>query len=71
MGGYLCGPKVYQYNKLTFEVSACSGPWPLKKDGSPKAKASAQFYKWYHDFFSKLSKEDQESYRIGGGCIKF
>ena len=68
MQGFLCGPRLYEYEGWFFEVNACSGPWPLKKDGELRARAGNVFYTMYEKF-SKLSKEEKLKYRVGGGCI--
>ena len=66
MTGFLCGPKVYEYKGWLFEMSY-SGPWPLKKDGTPRERAGNKFWNMYKEF-DKLP--DKESYRVGGGCIR-
>lgn len=66
MRGFLCGPKVYEYKGWTFEMNY-SGPYPLKKDGSPRERAGDRFWKMFYEF-DKLS--DKENYRIGGGCME-
>lgn len=63
--GYLCGPRVYKYKGVVFEVNAYSGPWPLKKDGNPRARAGNRFYDLYAEWDGL---PDKESHRIGGGC---
>lgn len=67
--GFLCGPRLYEYGGWFFEVSASSGPWPLKKDGDPRERAGNVFYTMY-DKFDKLTKEEKLKYRVGGGCIR-
>jgi hypothetical protein len=67
--GFLCGPRIYEYNGMTFEY----GPticWPLRKDGEPRARAGAKFYDHIDGFF-KLSDDEKETYRVGGGCRSF
>ena len=70
MQGYLCGPRVYEYNGWIFEVPAACGPWPLKKDGDLRKRAGNVFYTMFEKF-NKLSKEEKQMYRVGGGCVTF
>lgn len=63
--GYLCGPRVYEYKCVVFEVSGYAGPWPLRKDGEPKKRAGDKFYSLYAEWDAL---PDKESYRVGGGC---
>jgi len=68
--GWLCGPKLYEYGGWFFEVHGSGHPWPLKKDGELRKRAGNVFYGMYHKF-SRLSKDEQRSYRVGGGCVRF
>ena len=65
---HLCGPKVYEFEGVSFEFSPIIGPWPLKKDGEPKVRAGKKFYDFYKRF-AALSVDEQEKFRTGGGCI--
>lgn len=38
MTGFICSHPVYEYKGWTWE-STYSGPWPLRKDGEPMARA--------------------------------
>jgi len=67
--GWLCGPKVYDFDGVTFEFSPMIGPWPLKKNGDPKKSAGEKFYAFYNRF-SSMTTEEQEKYRVGGGCVR-
>jgi hypothetical protein len=70
MANFFCSSPRYEYDGVVFEYSETGmiGPWPMRKDGSPKARAGKKF----HDTFAKWSAlPDKESYRIGGGCIRF
>jgi len=58
-----CFGKFYRYKGCYFEFHRWVGPWPLKKDGDPKARAGRGFYKLYEEF-AKLTDEQQESYQI-------
>jgi len=66
--GYLCGPRIYEYAGWLFEVSACNGPWPLKKDGGLRARAGSVFYTMY-ERFDALTDKEKRNYRVGGGCV--
>ena len=68
--GHLCGPRLYEFEGVSFEFSYIIGPWPLKKNGEPKKLAGRRFYALY-DRFSKLPEAEQEKHRTGGGCITF
>ena len=66
--GFICGPHEYVFEGVHFEIHSYCGPWPLKKDGDPKARAGKKFFDLY-DRFRALSKEEQEKCHLGGGCI--
>jgi len=68
--GYLCGPKVYEFEGWEFEVSGGSGPWPVTKEGEPYKRAGRVFYAMICRFES-LPKAEQEAHCIGGGCCSF
>jgi len=68
--GFICGPRLYEYEGWFFEDHAGSGPWPLKKDGELRKRAGKKFYDMYMRF-SRLSKEQKAKYRVGGGCQSF
>ncbi len=70
MRGFICGPRLYEYQGWFFEVHANCGPWPLKKDGDPRKRAGFGFYKMY-DGFDRLPNGEKEKYRVGGGCVSF
>ncbi len=67
MTGFVCSPHLYEFEGWYFEYSPriC---WPLHKDGEPRKGAGDRFYDML-DRFLALSKEEQERYRVGGGCI--
>jgi hypothetical protein len=60
-------PKLYNFNGIEFEFSSI-GPWPLKKDGDPKARCGKRFYDSIHQW-SIMKPEEQEKHRVGGGCV--
>lgn len=67
--GYLCGPRLYEFEGWFFEdAKFTGGPWPLKKDGELRKCAGRKFYSIYRRF-SELPKSEQETYRVGGGCV--
>lgn len=59
-------PKIYSYNGWTFQWHSYCGPWPLKKNGDPRERAGDVFWNVI-DEFQKLSKDERESFRVGGG----
>lgn len=66
--GFMCGPRLYEYDGWFFEFSHYNGPWPLKKDGKLMKRAGKEFFK----MFSKFDKlKNKEKYRVGGGCRSF
>jgi len=68
--GFICGPRLYEYDGWFFEEHAYCGPWPLKKNDDPRERAGRVFWKMWAKF-DKLSKEEKLKYRVGGGCIQF
>ena len=70
MQGFICGPRLYRYGGWFFERHSYCGPWPLRQDGELRARAGRQFWKVIRQF-ETLSKVEQESYRVGGGCTPF
>lgn len=69
MSGFTCGPCVYEYKGVKFEMHSWCGPAPLDKKGNPKAPNRA-FYLLYEEF-KVLSKEEKESCFVTGGCQRF
>ena len=66
--GFVCGPSVYEWGGFTFEVHSYFGPWPLRKDGEPMARASKRFWEAMSKF-EALSSDEQKRYRVvEGGC---
>ena len=70
IAGIVCSPRAYEFKGWLFEVSVYSGPWPLRKDWSPRKNAGPKFWKVW-DEFEALTKEQQEACRVGGGCMRF
>ena len=65
--GWLCGPRLYEYDGWFFEFGYC-GPWPLCKDGEPYKRAGAVFYKMIDRWHAE---PDPQAFRVGGGCRQF
>jgi hypothetical protein len=70
LSGFLCGPRVYEYKDVIFEIPGIGGPCPLKKNGDPKVSPVKGFFKLMDEFYA-LPENEREEYRIGGGCIQF
>jgi hypothetical protein len=65
---FVCSARQYRFEGWTFEDASNScGPWPLKQNGDPRAKAGRQFYKMWGRF-DVLPKAEKEKHRVGGGC---
>lgn len=65
--GYMCGPRLYEYEGWCFEFSQTGGPWPIRKDGEPYKRAGVKFWDMFGRF-TAMPEEERESYRVGGGC---
>ena len=67
MTGFICSPPLYEFEGWYFQYGhhIC---WPLCKDGEPKKRAGNKFYDMI-DKFLALPEEEQERYRVGGGCM--
>jgi len=75
MTGFLCSTPLYEYEHngkvWTFEMHRYMGtPWPIRKDGAPYKRAGKTFWDML-DAFMALPEDEQETYRIGGGCQRF
>ena len=68
MTGFMCAPPLYEFEGWYFQYGhhIC---WPLRKDGEPRKRAGKKFYDVMDRFFA-LPEEEQENYRVGGGCIE-
>ena len=66
--GFLCGPKLYEYDGWFFEFAPF--PWPLRKDGEPRKHAGDKFYAMI-DKFQALPEAERRRFRVGGGCRAF
>ena len=69
MQGFICGPRVYEYDGWFFEVHGYCGPWPLRKDGDPRVHAGPRFWAMLARW-DALSEAEQETHRVGGGCVR-
>jgi len=68
--GWICFTPTYEYKGVTFEFHRYCGPWPIKKDGEPFKRAGKKFFDVFDEWFL-LPEDEQETYRIGGGCERF
>jgi hypothetical protein len=68
--GYLCLPRVYSWRGWTWEDGMYSGPWPLRKDGEPRARAGRVFWKVWSEW-EDLPEDEKQKTRVGGGCVRF
>lgn len=68
--GWICGPRLYEFDGWFFEYNMSSGPWPLKKDGELRKRAGKKFYDMF-ERFDKLTPEVKNVHRAGGGCERF
>lgn len=68
--GFICSPSVYEYKGWLFEDSGYSGPWPLRKDWEPRARAGRVFWKVWGEWQALPETEKRKS-RICGGCVRF
>jgi len=70
MHGYICGPRLYEFEGWFFEESGYGGPWPICKNGELRKHAGRKFWKMWGRFDS-LSESEKKKYRVGGGCQQF
>jgi len=66
--GFLCSPRMYEYDGWFFEIHSYCGPSPLNKDGNPRKTLPGRIFWKMYDRFAKLTKCQQNRYRVGGGC---
>ena len=57
--------QIYEYKGWRFEYDRRKpfGPWPLKKDDEPRARAGIKFYRMFGEF-NLMSDEQQETFRV-------
>jgi len=67
MQAFFCGPRIYEYEGWLFEDHNYLGPWPLRKDGSPRKYAGRRFWETIKRF-DKLDVAERKAYWVGGGC---
>lgn len=69
--GFICGPKIYNYNGVVFEWHNYSGPAQLKKDGELYKNYCSNGFLNKIGAFIKMSEKKRKKYRIGGigGCM--
>ena len=63
MQGFVCGPRIYEYEGWTFEQGYC-GLWPVYADD-----AGQDFFDTIARF-EALPEAERETYRRGGGCVR-
>ncbi|MHA1253614.1 MAG: hypothetical protein ACTSRP_26815 [Candidatus Helarchaeota archaeon] len=69
--GFICEPKIYEYENQRFTYSHLDGPWPVRKDNNkPYKRVGNKFWDLYSKFCN-LSEGEQEKYYVAGGCIPF
>lgn len=68
--GFLCGPKLYEFEGLEIEFPACSGPAPLKANGDPYERMPKHVAEKMARFW-RLTESEMDAYRVGGGCRAF
>ena len=69
MTGYICGPKLYEFQGAMIEDTHC-GLWASNRQGEPYRRMPAKVAKAI-DAFCLLSEDEREAYRVGGGCQRF
>jgi hypothetical protein len=69
MTGFLCSAPRYKYKGVHFEYGHF-GPAKLTADGEPAKRQGNKFYDLFYEWVA-LPEEEQESYRVGGGCERF
>jgi len=67
MTGFICGPRLYEYDGLTIDIPGIGGPCPVKSNGEPYQRCPRGIAETM-DRFCALSDEERETYRVGGGC---
>lgn len=68
--GWICEPTIYEYDGWLFELHPHSGPWPLKSDLSLRKRAGRKFFDTFFRFL-KLSDDEKNKFKVGGGCQRF
>ncbi|WP_143305514.1 hypothetical protein [Marispirochaeta aestuarii] len=69
MSGFMCFATIYEFNGWTFEYGY-GGPWPIRKDGELYKRRGEKFLNDIAGFL-KLSDEEKQKYKVGGGCQRF
>lgn len=69
--GFICTTPVYEYKGWIFEFHRYLGPWPLRKDLEPRARAGKKFWDLFGEFYD-LPESEQKKFRLNeGGCQQF
>lgn len=69
MQGFVCGPRLYEYEGWYFEHGSYCGPWPLYADGELHSTVTQVFWAMIARF-DALPEAERETYRVGGGCVR-
>ena len=66
--GFLCGPRLYEFEGWFFEYHGYCGPLPLNKDGEIRRTPPGRKFWQMIARFDALPPGEQAQYRVGGGC---
>jgi len=69
MKAIFCSSASYLYQGIIFERGQSIGVCQIFKNGNPYKTWTRKFDKIFVQF-EKLTPAQQETYRLGGGCIK-
>jgi len=62
--GFLCGfHPIYKFSGWRFEIHSYCGPWPLNKDGEPRATPPGRKFWEMWQRFCVLTDAEKEKYR--------
>jgi hypothetical protein len=60
---FLCGPTIYHFRGWLFECHSYRGPWPLRRDFSPRKRAGRRFWLVWQEF-DLLPEEKRKEYEV-------
>ena len=73
--GYLCGPRLYEFEGWFFEdAKFTGGPWPLKKTANCGSVPAGSFTQYTDDFLNFLNPSRKpivsagDAYRLDNNC---
>ena len=69
MTGYICSCRAYEYKGWTFETTY-SGPWPLRKNGTPWQRMPTKAFWDAITEWESLPEDEKRKTRVGGGCVR-